>query len=128
MKSVKNLRIYLKALELVGKIYKLVKENQTLYRDFSLCDQLKRASVSVPANISEGYARSNKQFKNYLEIAKGSDNEVITLLDIVKLVYNVDTNSLQNEYDILARQITSFSNSFGFFYYFQPFSTISNYL
>ncbi|PIW73278.1 four helix bundle protein [Candidatus Roizmanbacteria bacterium CG_4_8_14_3_um_filter_34_9] len=112
MKSVKNLRIYLKALELVGKIYKLVKENQTLYRDFSLCDQLKRASVSVPANISEGYARSNKQFKNYLEIAKGSDNEVITLLDIVKLVYNVDTNSLQNEYDILARQITSFSNSF----------------
>jgi len=112
MKSVKNLRIYLKALELVGKIYKLVKENQTLYRDFSLCDQLKRASVSVPANISEGYARSNKQFKNYLEIAKGSDNEVITLLDIVKLVYNVDTNSLQNKYDILARQITSFSNSF----------------
>jgi len=112
MKSDKNLRIYLKALELVGKIYKLVKENQTLYRDFSLCDQLKRASVSVPANISEGYARSNKQFKNYLEIAKGSDNEVITLLDIVKLVYNIDTNSLQNEYDILARQITSFSNSF----------------
>jgi len=112
MKSVKNLRIYLKALELVGKIYKLVKENQTLYRDFSLCDQLKRASVSVPANISEGYARRNKQFKNYLEIAKGSDNEVITLLDIVKLVYNVDTNSLQNKYDILARQITSFSNSF----------------
>jgi len=112
MKNVKNLRIYLKALELVKRTYNLVKENQILSRDFSLCDQLKRAAVSVPANISEGYARTKKQFKNYLEIAKGSDNEVITLLDIVNLVYNIETDELQNEYDILARQITSFSNSF----------------
>ncbi len=112
MKNVKNLRIYLKAVALVGKIYNLIKENQILLRDFSLCDQLKRASVSVPANISEGYARSKKQFKNYLEIAKGSDNEVITLLDIVKLVYSINTDDLQNEYDILAKQITAFSNSF----------------
>ena len=70
MKNVKNLRIYLKAVELVRKIYDLVKENQNLSRDFSLCDQIKRASVSVPANISEGYARSKKQFKNYLEIKR----------------------------------------------------------
>ncbi len=112
MKNVKNLRIYLKAVELVRKIYDLVKENQNLSRDFSLCDQIKRASVSVPANISEGYARSKKQFKNYLEIAKESDNEVITLLDIVKLVYEINTDRLQNEYNILAKQITAFSNSF----------------
>ena len=112
MKNVKNLRIYLKSVELVGKVYNLIKENHDLSRDFSLCDQLKRASVSVPANISEGYARTKKQFKNYLEIAKGSDNEVITLLDIVKLVFKINTDDLQNEYDILARQITAFSNSF----------------
>ena len=97
---------------MVGKVYNLIKENHDLSRDFSLCDQLKRASVSVPANISEGYARTKKQFKNYLEIAKGSDNEVITLLDIVKLVFKINTDDLQNEYDILARQITAFSNSF----------------
>src|SRR3989338_4620860 len=121
MKNVKNLRIYLKALDLVGKIYMLVRENQILSRDFSLCDQLKRASVSVPANISEGYARTKKQFKNYLEIAKGSDNEVITLLDIVNLVYNIETDELQNEYDILARQITSFSNSFKYILKFLTF-------
>lgn len=112
MTNVKNLRIYLKAVELVGKIYDLVRENQNLSKDFSLCDQLKRASVSVAANISEGYARSKKQFKNYLEIAKGSDNEVVTLLDIVKLVHGINTDELQNEYEILAKQITAFSNSF----------------
>jgi len=112
MTDVKNLRIYLKAIELVGRIYNLIKENQNLSKDFSLCDQLKRASVSVVTNISEGYARSKKQFKNYLEIAKGSDNEVITLLDIIKLVYKINTDELQNEYNILAKQITAFSNSF----------------
>jgi four helix bundle protein len=112
MTNVRNLRIYLKAVELVGRIYNLIKKNQNLSKDFSLCDQLKRASVSVVANISEGYARSKKQFKNYLEIAKGSDNEVITLLDIIKLVYGINTDELQNEYNILAKQITAFSNSF----------------
>lgn len=81
-------------------------------KDFSICDQLKRASVSIPANISEGYARSKKQFKNYLEIAKGSANEVITLLEIVQLVFKVNTINLQEEYNYLAKQITSFSKSF----------------
>lgn len=60
MKDVKNLKIYLKALELVRKIYKLIKENQVLSKDFSLCDQLKRAAISIPSNISEGYARTKK--------------------------------------------------------------------
>lgn len=102
MKNVKSLRIYLKAIEMVGKIYQLVGKNQILSRDFSLCDQLKRACVSIPTNISEGYARSKRQFKNYLEIAKGSTNEMITLLYIVQLVYKINTIDLQDEYDILA--------------------------
>lgn len=89
MKDVKNLKIYLKALELVRKIYKLIKENQVLSKDFSLCDQLKRAAISIPSNISEGYARTKKQFKNYLAIAKGSTNEITTLLEIIQLVYKL---------------------------------------
>ncbi|GIW64194.1 MAG: hypothetical protein KatS3mg092_0127 [Patescibacteria group bacterium] len=111
-KNVKNLRIYLKALELVGKIYDLIRKNKSLSKDFSLCDQLKRSSISISANISEGYARSKKQFKNYLEITKGSTNEIIALLDIVILVYNINVKELQTEYEILAKQITAFSKSF----------------
>src|SRR3989344_6847947 len=110
MRNVRNLKIYLKALNLVAKIYQLIRSNSDLSKDFSLCDQLKRASVSIPANISEGYARTKKYFKNYLNIAKGSANEVITLLEIINLVFNINTQKLQEEYDYLARQITSFSN------------------
>lgn len=112
MNTVKSLVIYNRSLNLVLKVYDLIENNPKLARDFSLCDQLKRSAVSVPANISEGYARSKKQFKNYLEISRGSANEMITLLTIVQLVFKINTTILQNEYDYLARQITSFSRSF----------------
>jgi four helix bundle protein len=74
MFEIKDLRIYKKSLELVKEIYLLIEKNPKLSKDFSLCDQIKRASVSIPANISEGFFRSKKQTKNYLEIASGSAN------------------------------------------------------
>jgi len=110
--AVEDLKIYQKAIELVGKIYELIKNNKALYNDFSLSDQIKRASISVATNISEGYCRSKKYFKNYLKIASGSANEVITLLLIIEKVYKIDTNFLQKEYQILAKQISSFASTF----------------
>ena len=48
---------------------------------FGLTDQIRRASVSVPANISEGSARKNtKEFKHFLRISFGSLAELETLL------------------------------------------------
>ena len=112
MTDVKSLRIYLKAIELVGRIYNLIKENQNLSKDFSLCDQLKRAAVSVVTNISEGYFRSKKQSQHYLEIASGSANEVVTILKIINLVYEIDTHFVQEEYIVLGKQINTFSSTF----------------
>ncbi len=112
MFQIKDLRIYQKSLNLVKDIYLLIKNNQKLSKDYSLCDQIKRASVSVPANISEGFFRSKKQTKNYLEISSGSTNEVVTQLKIIFMVYEIDTNKLQEEYTILGKQINSFSSKF----------------
>jgi len=112
MKTLDNLIIYSKALYLVKRIYHLINNSQILKKDYSLCDQIKRASVSVVANISEGYFRSRKQTKNYLEISSGSSNETVTLLKIIFMIYQIDTKELQNEYIILGRQINSFSKSF----------------
>ena len=45
-------------------------------RDFGLRDQLRRASISIMANIAEGFGRrSDKEFANYLNIAHGSASE-----------------------------------------------------
>jgi four helix bundle protein len=50
---------------------------------FGLTDQIRRAAVSVPANISEGAARKNtKEFRNFIRISFGSLNELETLLII----------------------------------------------
>jgi len=107
---VEKLQIYQKSLDLVTDIYKLIRINSSLSKDWSLCDQIKRASVSVSANISEGYLRTKKHYKNYLAIASGSANEVATLLIIINRVYDIDTVLLQDNYKVLARQIGSFSS------------------
>jgi four helix bundle protein len=52
-------------------------------KDFSLRDQLRRAAVSIPTNIAEGFERSSrKEYIHYLAIAKGSAGEVRSLLKI----------------------------------------------
>jgi four helix bundle protein len=111
MKKLEDLRIYNKSIELIKQIYKLINNNKELSRDFSLCDQIKRASVSVSTNIAEGYYRSQRQTKNYLAIASGSANETVTLLVIINSVYSLNTEDLQNEYKVLGKQINAFSKT-----------------
>ncbi len=106
-----KLRIYQTALKLIAEIYSLIKNNPILAKDWSLCDQLKRAGVSVLSNIAEGYLRSTKQFKNFLQIASGSANEIVAQLQVISLVYEIQTSELQESYRILARQIGAFSKT-----------------
>lgn len=112
MTDINDLKIYQKSLYLIKDIYKLIESNYQLKKDYSLSDQIKRAAVSIAANISEGYFRSKKQTKNYLEISSGSTNEVVTLLKIINLIYNIETIKLQEEYIYLGKQINAFSSRF----------------
>lgn len=112
MRNVHDLEIYRKSLLLTKSVYDLVRMNPLLAKDFSLCDQIKRASVSVASNISEGFGRTRKLTKNYLSIASGSTNEVITQLEVISLVYSVNTQKLQDEYIILGKQINALSKCF----------------
>lgn len=107
--DMEKLRIYQKTLELVAKIYQLIRNNPSLAKDYSLNDQLRRAAISILANIAEGYCRSKKQFQNYLQIASGSANETVALLQVIALVHRINTSVLQEEYKLLGRQINSFS-------------------
>ncbi|MBQ7639274.1 MAG: four helix bundle protein [Clostridia bacterium] len=77
-----KLVVWQKAMDMVQEVYRLVKQLPAEEK-FALSDQIRRAAVSVPSNIAEGQGRqSEKEFKQFLSIAKGSVFEVETQLII----------------------------------------------
>ena len=77
-----DLMVWQMGIELVKRIYVLTNSGE-LSRDFGLRDQIRRASVSIPTNIAEGFERSSrKEYLQYLNIAKGSAGEVRSLLRV----------------------------------------------
>ncbi len=65
-----------KARRLTDAIYRVTREGR-FARDFGLCDQIRRASVSIMSNIAEGFERDGEnEFFRYLTIAKASCAEV----------------------------------------------------
>lgn len=75
-KGFRKLIVWQRAHGLTLLVYKLT-EKFPKHEMFGLTSQLRRAVVSVPANVAEGYAAGGKgQFKRYLDIAQGSLAEV----------------------------------------------------
>jgi len=71
-----DIEAWQKARELTRQIY-MVSNSGAFARDFGLCDQIRRASVSIMSNIAEGFRRGgNKEFIQFLFTAKGSAYEV----------------------------------------------------
>lgn len=90
--SHKQLTVWQKSMDLVAEIYHLVKilpKEET----YALSDQMRRAAVSIPSNIAEGFFRnSSKQYIQFLSVARGSAAELETQLLIgVRLKYLNDT-------------------------------------
>lgn len=84
IKSYKDLLIWQKGFEIVISTYKLTKTfpQEELY---ALTSQIKRASVSIPSNIAEGYGRNtDKSFSHFIDISRGSLYELETQLLIAK--------------------------------------------
>jgi four helix bundle protein len=85
-----NLNAWKKARELCLCCYKLVKRFPAEER-FGLSGQLKRAAVSIPLNIAEGYSRKSvKDSSHFFNIAMGSIYEVITQVDIATELGYID--------------------------------------
>ena len=71
-------------MDFVVRVYELSSVGK-FARDFALADQIHRAAISVPANISEGFERgSRSEFHRFLSIAKGSCGELRTHLHLAK--------------------------------------------
>jgi four helix bundle protein len=88
-----DIEAWKRARELIREIYAM-SEKGPLSRDYSFKDQIRRASVSIMSNIAEGFERgSNKEFIQFLYIAKGSAGEVRSQLYIALDQHYVDQES-----------------------------------
>jgi len=84
VKSYKNLIVWQKAYQLTLLVYQSTKSfpKEEIY---ALTSQIRRAVVSIPSNIAEGYCRQRKlEYIQFLQISFGSGAEVETQLSIAK--------------------------------------------
>ena len=108
----KELLIWQKGIKIVVLVYKLTKDfpKDEIY---ALTSQLKRASVSVPSNIAEGFGRqTDKSFNHFLNIARGSLNEIETQLIIAKELGFIDNKDVLNEILFLIDEEGKMLNAF----------------
>ena len=91
--SFKDLIVWQKSIDLVAKVYKTTKKFPK-EETYGLTNQIRRAAVSVPSNISEGHARnSTAEFRKFLSIARGSLAEIETQFIIARrLNYIAETD------------------------------------
>ena len=113
MRPHQNLDVWKKAVDFVVRIYKIT-ENFPNDERFGLTSQIRRASVSIPANIAEGAGRkSEKEFLQFLSISQGSTSEVETeLLIAMRLEYLSENiyNDLVKDLNDIGRMLTGLSN------------------
>ncbi|MBS3734196.1 MAG: four helix bundle protein [Phycisphaerae bacterium] len=94
IRDYKDLVGWQKSFRLVLDLYRLTAGFPTEER-FGLTSQLRRAGVSIPANIAEGFGRSRKaDYMRFLDIACGSANEVETHLLIARELGYADASKL----------------------------------
>ncbi len=88
----RRLEVYKGAKTLSHSVCKLIKTFPVDER-FALCDQLRRAVMSIPINIAEGFGRfSAKEKAHFIQIAYGSLNEVMCELEL-----SLDENYINEE-------------------------------
>ena len=101
----RKLIVYQKSRSYVKSIYLLTKEYPAEER-FALCNQLRRAAVSITSNIAEGLSRfSDKDKVHFLEIAFGSLHETMSQLEIS---LDLDYISLE-DFNNMERQVLDIS-------------------
>ena len=100
--SFRDLVVWQKAMTLVEWVYAITKTFPADER-YALTSQLRRASVSVPSNIAEGYGRhSTKDYIRFLQIALGSAYELETQLELSTRLQLVGESEVKEALELCA--------------------------
>ena len=108
LKNYRDLKVWKLSMDFVEAIYKALKTFPREER-YGICDQIRRAAVSVPSNIAEGFGRDTpKEFAHFLSIARGSLYEVMTQLEIAsRLGYLAQDSGLYSQAESIGKMLNS---------------------
>ena len=101
LKTYRELIVWQKSMDAAKEVYSLVKRlpKEEL---FALSDQMRRAVVSIPSNIAEGYGRgSDTEFARFLKIALGSLSELETQLILCTYIGYLKEDDIKQVMNIL---------------------------
>lgn len=115
IQNFKDLKIWQKGMEIVKDVYRLT-ETFPSKEIYGLVSQMRRASISLPSNIAEGFKRyHNKEFKQFLHIMLGSAAELETQLLIAQELEYVKEEQVSEiclKLDYLSRMTTTLMRKF----------------
>lgn len=113
--SFEKLNVWQEAKKLVVDVYHLL-DKFPKFEKYALCDQIRRAVVSVPSNIAEGSGRKSlKEQIRFLEISYGSLMETFNqLLIAIDLTYITEESveAIKPRIDAVAKMINGLSNAY----------------
>ena len=109
IKNFKDLKIWQKGIELAKEIYQITQSFPSAEK-YGIVSQMRRAVVSIPSNIAEGFMRRhNKEYKQFLYITLGSLAELETqviLSDQLSFLRNEQCHDIQVNIDELNKMVT----------------------
>lgn len=109
----KNLKIWQLALEIANNTSD-IQLNFPTHEKYSLNSQISRCSISIPSNIAEGSARTDKSFSHFIDVSLGSSFELLTQLHIEKHRNYINQelfNQLENKIEEFQRMTMAFQNN-----------------
>jgi four helix bundle protein len=110
-KTFKDLIVWQKAHALVLGIYKMTKSLPD-YEQFGIISQIRRAAVSVPANIAEGFPRkTNLDKSKFFNIAQSSLEEVRYYIILINDLGYAKTSQFEQEIEEVGKILTSYRKS-----------------
>lgn len=113
--SFEKLNVWQEAKALVIDVYRLL-EAFPLTEKYALCDQIRRAIISVPSNIAEGSGRTSVKEKiHFVEIAYGSLMEVYNQLLIavdLQYIHKENLDSIKPNIDNVAKMLNGLRTTF----------------
>ena len=113
--SFEKLTVWQESKTLVVEVYHLL-DGFPKFENYALCDQIRRAIVSVPSNIAEGSGRKSlKEQTHFLEIAYGSlmesYNQLLIAIDL-NYITEESVESIKPHIDSVAKMINGLSSSY----------------